>query len=309
MNLQELEIENHAKNILLSRRIKGKIVFLCEGNIESVKNVGLNPSFYRRLEKIPDSNFYTNCLPKQMRAYKTPQFFNCGSRNDVINVFFKLQELHKQNPTNSYLDINKLFAIVDLDIQTKEIDNYQFSDTEKIFFDLYTNLKINYDKLPNHRIFTTGLIHKEAYFLLPELQNIFDNSNHKLRYKENSFNLEEIYKDIINDFDLDKDLEINFNKVSKRLDFSHLDISSIATLKSSFINEIEQKIDCNLIKMLFLIRKIKPYWKEINTTDSIQSDRLREQLSLQIAKFYSNQNNDNFHLNTIFKFIYQQYEN
>lgn len=305
MSMNESKIENHAKYILDSRRIKGKIVFLCEGNFEIVKE---NPSAYRKLEKMPDANFYKKCLPKKMRGYKTPTFFNCGSRDNVIDVFFKIRELHQKNPNNSYLDLDKLFAIVDLDIQDKQIDNYQFASTEDIFFDLYESLQINHQKLDNHIIFTTGLIHKEAYFLLPELQSTFDNYKNFLEYRQNRLNLEKIYDDIINDFETDQDLNNNFGKVCRRLSFFNLDLSSVQDLQQSFLGKIQKNtdIDSKLIKTLFLVRKVKPYWEKIETTDSIENIRLREQLSLEIATFYSNKDDDNFHLTAIFKYIYKR---
>ena len=301
--MNELEIENHAKHILDSRRIKGKIVFLCEGDFEIVKE---NPSAYRKLERMPDANFYKKCLPEKMRGYKTPTFFNCGSRDDVINVFFKIRELHKKNPNNSYLDLDKLFAIVDLDIQDKQINNYKFSCIEDIFLDLYESLQINHQKLDNHIIFTTGLIHKEAYFLLRELESVFDNYKNPLEYKQNSLSLKNIYDDIINDFETDQDLNDNFDKVRKRLSFSNLNLSSMKNLQLSFLGEFRKSIDSKLIKTLFLVRKVKPYWEKIGTKDSIENVRLREQLSLEIAKFYSDQDDSNFHLTVIFKSIYKR---
>jgi len=158
MSLTADELENHVKNIMSSKRIKYKAVILCEGDISSVKNVGLNPTMYRN---------------QNMRKNNAPQFFNCGGRSDVIKVYSELKALHVAHPKNSYLDINKLFAIIDLDIQKANIDNYSFQDTEEIFDNLYNELEINHHNLDSHVIFTTGLIHKEAYFLLPDFSQKF----------------------------------------------------------------------------------------------------------------------------------------
>jgi hypothetical protein len=173
MSLTADELENHVKNIMSSKRIKYKAVILCEGDISSVKNVGLNPTMYRNLERKPYADFYKACLPKNMRKNNAPQFFNCGGRSDVIKVYSELKALHVAHPKNSYLDINKLFAIIDLDIQKANIDNYSFQDTEEIFDNLYNELEINHHNLDSHVIFTTGLIHKEAYFLLPDFSQKF----------------------------------------------------------------------------------------------------------------------------------------
>ncbi len=65
---------------------------------------------------MPDSNFYNACVPHWWSQYR-PQFFNCGDRKDVIDTYFALSELHAKDSTNSYLEPNRLFALVDLDIQ------------------------------------------------------------------------------------------------------------------------------------------------------------------------------------------------
>lgn len=55
-----------------------------------------------------------------------------------------------------------------------------------------------------------------------------------------------------------------------------------------------------------MIRKIKPYWKKISTRENLTNEKLREQLSLEIAKFYADKDDDNFHITAILKSIYQQ---
>ena len=88
---------------------------LCEGDIS--KNQGrLSPQLYKRMEQMPDSNFYKACVPHWWSQHR-PQFFNCGDRKDVIDTYFALSELHAKDSTNSYLEPNRLFALVDLDIQ------------------------------------------------------------------------------------------------------------------------------------------------------------------------------------------------
>ncbi len=305
MNLTTDEL---AKNIMSSKRIIYKAVILCEGDISSVKNVGLNPAMYRNLERKPDADFYKACLPRNMRKNNAPQFFNCGGRSDVIKVYRQLKALHTKNQKNSYLDINKLFAIVDLDIQKANIDNYSFRDTEEIFYDLYNELEINLNNIDNHVIFTTGLIHKEAYFLLPVLTELFDEHKNALLYMDDELSLRKIYADIIEDIDKDKDLAANFDRICNRINFFGLNCSAVNDLKNDFFNRFDHGIDINdvLIQTLFLIRKIKPYWEKMSTSESIDGEKLREQLSLEIAKFYADKDDDSFHLTAILKSIYQQ---
>lgn len=310
MNLTADELDNHVKNIMGVRSIKNKAVILCEGGISEVKNFRKNPSKYRSLEKFPDANFYKACLPTSMKRYpvSTPVFFNCGDRGNVIKAYVKLKELHAENRNDSYLDINKLFVIIDLDIQKITIDNYKFENTEDIFNDLYNELEINSNKIDSHTIFTTGLIHKEAYFLLPYLESIFDRDYHLYRNEKLDFN--KIYSDIIEEMTEDRDLEQHFDIACNRIGFSELNCSNINELKESFREKFNCNLDEKLIKTLFLIRKVKPYWENIHTIESKIKEHLSkkeiERLSLNIASFYSKQDDDSFHLTAILKSIYRQ---
>ncbi len=91
------------------------------------------------------------------------------------STFFTLLERHSKLRQYSYLNPDKLFAIVDLDIQSQEMSqSYPFSDTEAIFEHLYDKGKVNKKNANQHRIWVTGLIHKEAYFIEPALQSVFD---------------------------------------------------------------------------------------------------------------------------------------
>lgn len=137
-----------------SRRARGKIVVLCEGDINKYKDRP-SPQTYRKLEKWPDANFYKACV--WWDQYK-PEFFNCGDRKDVLDTYVMLLDRHREPVADSHLDPTKLFAIVDLDIQAQEIENYDFSDTEEIFHDLYDGMNVNERNAARHRIWVTGLI-------------------------------------------------------------------------------------------------------------------------------------------------------
>lgn len=313
ISLKPEDIESYAQSIMNEPRIKGKAVILCEGTPEEYsRKVGkrgvYSPGFYRKLNTLPDSDFYTRCLPQHMRSRHQPQFFNCGSRAGVFRVFIKLHELHQQSPA-SYLTLEKLFVLVDLDIQHSIIEATSrnvASDTETVFHSLYQELKINQATLKETVIFTTGLIHKEAYFLLPELTELFSHYENKIFYKNEPLDLVQIYRDIINEFEKDKDLEANFTRAQKRLEFSALNIMDLSTLRTSFYEEIQKEVTTHLIQLLFLIRKAKPYWQLIHTEDVITPEQFRDRLSLSIAKFYSEKNDENFHLTAIFNAIYER---
>ncbi len=254
---------------------------------------------------MPDSNFYKACIPHWWKQSK-PEFFNCGDRTDVINTYFRLIELNKtEQPT--YLDSNKLFAIIDLDSnQAKLQTDYSFVSTEAIYYDLYHQHQINRDRIDNHRIWVTGLIHKEAYFLLPELQEFFNNEwQLEPQYKSKSVILNDIYKDMVNDIVGDRDLGQNFQSTVKRIEHdTSLDCTTVETLQKTFQSELSSRSEISmLIRSLFAVKRVKPYWKQIDSPDHWTSSisNFYDQLSLQIARFYSYQTDDSYnHLSCLF---------
>ncbi|HEY9706721.1 MAG TPA: hypothetical protein V6D48_00805, partial [Oculatellaceae cyanobacterium] len=295
------------------RRILNKIVVLCEGDIP--KSQGrLSPQSYGRMEQMPDANFYKACVPQRESQYR-PQFFNCGDRKDVIDTYSTLLKLHDKDSDSSYLDPNKLFAIVDLDLQIQTIDSYSFADTEEIFHALYENFKIKDENTAPHRIWVTGLIHKEAYFLTPELQSIFDNFSTPPSYNGNSLILQDIYISLANEISSDLDLQNNLLRAFARISCcSGLDCSEISKLQDSWKNQFQKALHDTrkdeLIYALLTIKKAKNYWKQVHPSSDWPSspERFREQLLLEIGRFYSEHSNDPkyhipFFLKTLYKFV------
>ncbi|MCL1472740.1 hypothetical protein [Argonema antarcticum] len=315
MSLNPEQLKQHCDNIILSRRIKNKIVVLCEGErgIKDTKD-RLSPQSYARMEQMPDANFYKACVPRWWSQYK-PEFFNCGDRKDVIDTYFNLLEIHTQDNNNSYLIPEKLFAIVDLDLQLQKIDNYTFSDTEAIFCDLYGQCKVNEINANNHRIWVTGLVHKEAYFLIPDLQEVFDNIFASPLYNSNSLVLENIYLTMADAIVDDVDLKNNLPTIANRINYlSSLDCSDTDKLRDSWKAEFDNTqndIEKNeLILALLTIKKAKDYWNKIHppTDYSSPAERFREQLLLEIGQFYSHNSSDSryhisFFLATLYKFV------
>jgi hypothetical protein len=314
MSLSPEQLEQHCKTILKQSKIRNKIVVLCEGEIE--KDQGrLSPQSYGKMEEMPDSNFYKACVPSRWRQYR-PQFFNCGDRKDVIDSYFTLLELHAEDSGRSYLDPNKLFAIVDLDLQIQKIDSasYSFADTEEVFHNLYEKFKVKDENTALHRIWVTGLIHKEAYFLTPELQSTFDNYNYKNPpiYKGNSLILQDIYIDmadkISNDSDLKNDSPRVFNRISC---CSGLDCSEIGKLQDSWKDQFEKAGDENrkdeLVFALLTIKKAKNYWNQVQPPSdwTRPPEVFRDQLSLEVGRFYSEQSdNPKYHIPFLLKTLY-----
>ena len=318
MSLNPEQLQEHCEAILQSRKIKNKIVVLCEGGTPKMQGID-SPQAYRNMTEMPDATFYKKCVPRWW-SQKRPEFFNCGDRKDVLDTYSTLPILHEKDTTNSYLDPDRLFAIIDLDLQLHTIDNYIFTDTEAIFRNLYENSQVKEQNAAQHRIWITGLIHKEAYFMTPELQPIFDNCCNKPMYKDqgNPAVLANIYLDMADAICSDLDLKINrnnrqraFERISycSGLDCTELDLDKFQdSWKHQFkiTKDVTRKHE--LIIALLTIKKAKEYWKEIKPPAdwSGNEKEFREQLSLKIAEFYSQQNSDvKCHIPFFIKTLYE----
>jgi len=311
MSLNPEQLKKHCEAILQSRRIKNKIVVLCEGDIRKTQGRE-SPQAYKAMEQMPDANFYKACVPTWWRQ-KRPEFFNCGDRKDVLGTYFTLLTLHKQDSTNSYLDPDRLFAMIDLDLQPQTIDNYIFTDTEAIFRNLYEKSQVKEKNAAKHRIWITGLIHKEAYFLTPELQPIFDNCCNEPIYQGNPAVLANIYLDmaeaICNDLDLQNNLQRAFDRISY---CSGLDCTEVKNFQASWKERFQKAVDethrNQSIAVLLTIKKAKDYWHQIKPSGDFSREDwvFREQLSLEIGRFYSQQSSDvKSHIPFFFKTLYE----
>jgi len=300
------DFENYISTVLQSRRNLGKAIVLCEGAIDSIKNVGVNPSMYRRLERVPDANFYTNCLPKAAQRMNRPQFYTCGSRNDVLKIYAELRGRALSLGDQSYVDPDKVFALVDLDIQPSPIENYRFECTESVFNSLYEGTQISRGAINTHKIFTTGLVHKEAYFFLSSLCDLYGSYSPPALFDGSEVSLTELHKAICLNSLNDNDVVQNFEIVKSRLEHLGSEFGSLQELVDFLVED--GQFNSEYILDLFLFGKAKPYWERIDTDPSfgVAKERFQEQLSMQIAKFYSEADDDNFHLTAILKSIYFQ---
>lgn len=311
MSLDREQLREHCETILRSRRIKNNIVVLCEGDVQSFAG-RRSPQLYKKMEQRPDASFYKSCIP-QWWSGKKPQFFTCGGRNAVLNSYSLLLELHREDSSKSYLSPEKLFAIADLDIQSKAIADYQFPDTEAIFRDLYDEGQVNESNADNHKIWVTGLIHKEAYFIIPELQPIFEDFEPTLIYKGSPVRLDKIYLDMAESISENKELENRFDAVSQRIGYClGLDCTSQSKLQESWKNQFDRaegRQRRNLIMALLTVRKAKPYWKQIEPSEDWTPSHhkiFRDEICLKIGDFYSRQDRDaKYHLSVFFKTLFK----
>lgn len=314
MSLNSEEIKQHCKFILKSPRIRNKVVILCEGAIPKPEG-RLSPQAYRKMEKMPDSNFYNACIPDWWRE-RRPQFFNCGSRNDVIRAYFYLSS-YQDSSASSFLDSNKLFTLIDLDIQIQKINNdYLFSNTEEIYYDLYNKYSVREENIKKHRIWVTGLIHKEAYFILPEINSVFhDFSNNSAAplYNGSNLSLDNVYLDIGKEISLDQDLKSNYETAHKRISHcKYLSLRCIEDLEHSwqaaFSSAANTIVKDELVNALLTVRKAKEYWEKIYPSSEWTGspNTFKDQLVLEIGKFYSRQSDTSrYHIPAFFKTLYQ----
>ncbi len=320
MSFNSEQLKKHCEAILQSRRIKNKIVVLCEGASPKIKGKE-SPQAYRAMEQMPDANFYKACIPTWWRQNR-PEFFNCGDRKDVIDTYFTLLTLHEQDSTNSYLDCDRLFAMIDLDLHLQKIniDNYSFRDTEAIFCSLYEKSQVKAQNAAQHRIWITGLIHKEAYFITPELQSVFDDYPNSPMYQDNLVQLNSIYMDMADKVSSDPDLKNNLN-IRRALDrINHcLNCTDLDKLQDSWKTEFKNTSDetrkHQLIRALLTIKKVKnkkqpehDYWEKIKPPADWSGNEkvFREQLSLEIGRFYSQQSSDvECHIPFFFKALHE----
>ncbi|MBD1897794.1 hypothetical protein [Coleofasciculus sp. FACHB-129] len=313
MSLSPEQLEKHCRTIIQSSKIKNKIVVICEGEIQKTQGRP-SPQSYKNMEHMPDANFYKACVPRWW-SQKLPQFFNCGDRKDVIDTYSTLLNLHNQDSSSSYLHPDKLFAIIDLDLQIQNIHDYSFADTEEIFHALYNKFKINDGNAASHRIWVTGLIHKEAYFLIPELQSLFNKFSTSPLYNENPIVLKDMYVDMADAIISDIDLKNNLPRAVDRISCCPgLDCSEIEKLgkswKYQFKNSKDDREKNELVLALLTIKKAKDYWNKVQPCSewTRTHEAFREQISLEIGRFYSEQSSDPkyhipFFLKTLYEFV------
>ena len=325
MSFNQEELQNYCKYILKQERIRDRILVLCEGKIlkEQIRISRSPESYQSQLTQVdqdeketPDSSFYKKCIPDSWFQFDlVPKFFNCGNCDDVIKIYLTLSEIISQDINNKYIHPKEIFAIIDLDNQIRKINNYPFKTTQEIFFNLYENTKINKANAEaNHKIWVTGLIHKEAYFLIPELQSFFDRYQPQFFYKNSKLLLQDVYQSMILEVEQDKNLAANLEMISPRIknclgiDFNNLDQLKDIWL-NLFKNETNEDKKRELILSLLTVIKVKDnYWKNIKPEQGLNIYQHKEQLELEIAsKFYAKQTDDEaaakYHIPYFFKML------
>ncbi|WP_148288348.1 hypothetical protein [Prochlorothrix hollandica] len=302
-----ININAFCKSILSERAYRNRPIILCEGQItgslvdKNSKQHGQQRRYTRSpsTAKEQDSDFYKKCCPRWWQTsgtIKLPEFINAGSRSQVLRAFFELLELHNQSPNDSYLNPDRLFALVDLDIQNQSLPVHPegfsyntFENIEEIFKSLYSQGR--FQGLANYmsHILVTGLIHKEAYFLLPQLQDLL--TLYDVQYSNAAIDLYKLYPEIAEGLEDDKDLKKNLIHISHRLnDCCNLDCSNLSQLKQSWLRAYhdDPQDHQSLVTLLFMIKKIKPYWEKVHSALGYDPSKFQDQICDMIAQFYRN---------------------
>lgn len=285
--------DQFCRRILNYRKIKGSLVILCEGN-RAYLNIH-TPQQISQLEQVEDANFWRKTIPYWWRN-KQPVFVPCGGRSDVLRIKLRLIELHNEDPENSYLSPDKLYALIDLDIQSANLNNFshQYSTTEDLYYGIYENDLINTDPIQESKTIITGWIHKEAYFLEPDLENYLINKGFELSYQSDPLTFNKIYQEmidnIINDPDINKNLLIVIKRIQPELTLDKDDIINLKEeLKNAYHNPyLTPETRRKLINIMLKIIKAKPFWKKIKVNDPyLPPSQAKDNLILAIADFYA----------------------
>jgi hypothetical protein len=282
--------------ILRSPRIKNKLVVLCEGDRLAIEaGRARSPQMYRHLEKTPDSNFYLACTPESWHGSRLPCFFNCGGRSDVLRAFETLQAAHHANPSESYLTPEKLYVLVDLDLQAARMpDGYPWSTTEEVHATLYEDGALKPEPDDRHHIWVTALIHKEAFFVLPETAAAWADGVPPF-FRDAPLDLRALHevasRRLHGDADLTMHLDVVRERICRFAAGQRLSCASAEALGTSWRAAAEQANDEEyraLVKALLAIARIKPLWSEVVPDPSrdtmLPAESYREQLALKVAR-------------------------
>lgn len=305
-----MEQVNRAVNAILhSPQINNKIVVLVEGDLPPPDGQRLSPQRYAQYERLPDANFYKACVPRRWHNSQTPVFFNCGGRAEVLYAYESLLAKHAKAPKNSYLNPKKLYALVDLDIQNKELPNgYEWKTTEAIHDELYVDGALKPVIDASHRIWVTALVHKEAFFVLPNMSaRLMDGV--RPFWNGKPLDLRDLHKELARTLEHVKDITENFEIVKNRMGRfaagSRLACTDATCLAQSWLDQAQSAIGEDydaLARALLSVAKAKTVWEQfypdpaydrepsdtltpevVQESKRIRSENFRDELALKVG--------------------------
>lgn len=283
--------------ILRSPRIRQKLVVLCEGDILPIEGGRpRSPQMYGQLERMPDANFYKACIPRDWHGHKLPQFFNCGGRSQVLQTYRAVLKKHAEAPADSYLSPEKLYALVDLDIQAEAMpEDYPWRTTEEVHEALYKDGAIQGDPDPRHRIWVTALVHKEAFLVLPAMERAWANGLTPF-FAGAPLELRKLHIAVAQELAQNSDVAEHIDIVRARLARfdagARLNCQDAAGLSQSWLaacgNQVSGEAYEMLVKALLAVAKVKAQWSNIipdpRQGSAKDPETFREQLALSIGR-------------------------
>lgn len=308
-----------ASAILTSRRIKNRLVILCEGERPPLpSDRAPSPQLYRRSERLPDANFYKSCVPPDWQGDRLPQFFNCGGRSQVLAVYRQLLERHQAWPEDSYLTPDKLYVLVDLDIQPDQLPvGYPWQTTEDAHEALYQDGRVTSPPGNDHRIWVTALVHKEAFFVLPQVAAaweggvtpFFNGAPLALTALHDA-----VAKQLTSDGDVARHLEIVRRRLQRFRAGASLDCTDGASLGASWRAAATQCTGAQydqLLSALLSVAKAKAVWSQVTPDPgwngtTIPAEDFRDQLALMVADTIARTAPDQHPLSYFFSWLKQR---
>ncbi|MCK4493083.1 MAG: hypothetical protein KAU26_03450 [Methylococcales bacterium] len=333
MSFSNSELETYCDEIILKRAaIDRSCIVLCEGFSDDLKTIIKSPPATLKnnfSSQFQDASFYQRSLPKWWRKTGNPEpiFYVCGKQKTVIKAYFYLRNKY-QEKNDKRLDSNKIYALIDIDTQKHTLpktEKYPFCSLEAIYADLYNNGIVNLKTAKNHKIWVTGLLHKEAYYLVPELEGLFKSHQPKAIFNNQDINnLNPLYQKIAQSISRDKNfytlIKENFPLIKERIKYNLplYESESVDDFQKTWLENFSnpnvttnEKI--NLINILLIMAKSKTTWENIkssNENKSSEHKKYRNQLSFKIAlEFYAKQpQNSQHHLPSFFNALLTTYE-
>lgn len=323
MSFSNSELETYCDKIILKRAaIDRSCIVLCEGFSDDLKTIIKSPPATLKnnfSSQFQDASFYQRSIPKWWRKTGKPEpiFYVCGKQKAVIKAYFYLRNKYQQK-NDKRLDSNKIYALVDIDTQKHTLpktEEYPFCSLEAIYADLYNDGLVNLKTAKNHKIWVTGLLHKEAYYLIPELEYLF--KKYESIFNNKPLNdLTPLYLNIVQSVSRDKDfyalIQENFPLIKERIKH-HLPLYNTESVDDFQKRWLEIFLNPNtktnekatLINILLILAKSKIVWENIkssNENKSSEHKKYRNQLSFKIAlEFYAQQPQDSpLHLPSFF---------
>jgi len=290
------EINRVVNAILRSPKIMNKIVILVEGDLPPPDQGRLSPQEYAKYERFPDANFYKACVPRSWQNFRTPVFFNCGGRAEVLYAYESLLAEHATAPLDSYLSPEKLYALVDLDVQIKELpEGFRWKTTEEVHEALYADGALKMPVDADHRIWVTALVHKEAFFVMPSISDCLLDGVRPF-WNDKPLDIREVHAELARTLAQVKDISENFDTVKTRMSRysagTRLACTDAACLGQSWLDQAQSANGDDyevLARALLSVAKAKTIWEQIRPDPACEQrpENFRDQLALKIGAVIS----------------------